>query len=80
MIAVVISDDCPGFREHFYKGPFETEEEAQNLCDRFNEDHQGTTWSSWTIEPDKMPHQEEWEKGIFQEYVNRNYSVTRKTR
>jgi hypothetical protein len=46
MYYVVISDDNPGFREHFYKGPI-SKEDGEDFCKKYNAQNVSTTWCAY---------------------------------
>jgi len=68
MIILRISDDTPGFRETFYKGPFETRERAEEMAAKFNDAHKHNNWYALVAEAEVMPNQQDWEKKIYAEY------------
>lgn len=68
MIAVRIHDDTPGYKETFWKGPFESEDQAQEICDRFNAERENTNWWAGVYDLKAMPSQMDWEKKLYSEY------------
>lgn len=55
MFNVIKYDDTPGWRESLVEGPFSTLEEAQAVCDDFNQRHRKSRHSNWSAWVEEYP-------------------------